>query len=258
MVFSILKHLRDSLLDFWFPKRCSGCEKEWLDASQGYWCEACAADLPWIESPLCPKCGRPFPKSPSSIDHFCGDCLLSEQPFDTARSAAFHSGVVRARINQLKFGGRLSRVAPLVELLVATFERTEPEVDLVIPVPLHVRRLRQRGFNQAGFLAKGVGRRLRLPVDFGVLLRRRWSEPQTRLKRAERLQNVKGVFHVNKPDLLRDRSVLLIDDVYTTGSTMKECAASLRASGATAIHGLTVSRAVPDWRPFTNGYTSDE
>jgi ComF family protein len=231
------------------PRQCAGCQTTWLQKHQDFWCEACREELPWIESPICPRCGRPFPKSPSSPDHLCGDCLQSAFLFDTARSATQHSGVVRRRIHQLKFGGQLHWVPPLADLLCQRFKGGETvPAELVFPVPLHVKRLRQRGFNQAGLLAKAFGRRLGLPVHFNCLVRKCWTEPQTRLNREERLRNVKDAFHVTDTGKVRKRHVLIIDDVYTTGTTLNECAKTLKAAGASEVHALTVSRALPDWK----------
>lgn len=121
--------------------------------------------------------------------------------------------------------------------------------DVIIPVPLHTGRLRQRGFNQAGLLARGLGKAVGLEVDYGLLARTEWTEPQTRLKREERLHNVKGAFRVVKAGKLRGRSVLLVDDVFTTGTTLCECATVLKQVGAEEVHAITVSRSVPDWKP---------
>jgi ComF family protein len=137
-----------------------------------------------------------------------------------------------------------------VELLAATIEKEGPPgAEAVIPVPLHVKRLRQRGFNQSGLMAKMLGRTLRLSVPFGALIRQHWTEPQTRLNRQDRLTNVKGAFRVKNPSVVRDRSILLIDDVFTTGTTVTECAATLKKAGASEVHILTVARAVPDAKP---------
>jgi ComF family protein len=247
-LFASLGRLGAAMVDFCFPRRCAGCERVWLKPHQGCWCDECYRNLPWLGSPLCTRCGRPFLDSPSSGDHLCGDCLLSEPPFDTARSAAHHSGVVRGSINQMKFGGRLHRVRPLAELLVKLIGEGTDKIDMIVPVPLHVRRLRQRGFNQAALLAKEAGCRLALPVGFDILARKFWTEPQTRLKRAERLLNVKDAFVVRKGAAIQGSSVLLVDDVYTTGTTVKECGKVLRAGGAASVHVATVSRALPDWK----------
>ena len=244
-----LNRLACSLSDLFLPRQCAGCRKAWLHRHQGFWCDDCRDELPWIESPICPRCGRPFPKSASSPDHFCGDCLQSLFLFDSARSATQHAGVVRHRIHQLKFGGQLHWAPPLAELLVNLFRREAwPAVDMIFPVPLHVKRLRQRGFNQAGLLANAVGRQLGLPVQFDALVRKCWTEPQTRLNRAQRLHNVRDAFHVPDPSKIKGRRVLIIDDVYTTGTTLNECTKTLIAAGASEVHALTVCRALPDWK----------
>ena len=242
-----LKRLAGSFLDLCLPRLCAGCRRTWLLSHEGYWCEDCLAALPWIRSPQCPQCGRPFLKSPDSHDHPCGECLLSLYPFDTARSATIYAGVVRERIHQLKFGAQLHWVPPLVELLAITFESESPhQIELILPVPLHVKRLRQRGFNQAGLLAKALGRRIGLCVHFDTLVRKHWTEPQTRLNRQERLQNVKDAFLVADPAAIEGKSVLLIDDVFTTGTTINECTKTLKRAGAREVHALTVARALPE------------
>lgn len=128
-------------------------------------------------------------------------------------------------------------------------DEMKQRIDLIVPVPLHVRRLRQRGFNQAALLARELGRRLEIPVQCGALSRRIWTEPQTRLNREERLRNVKGAFAVLKPGDIGGARILLIDDVFTTGSTLCECAGALKETKAAEVHALTVSRSLPDWRP---------
>jgi ComF family protein len=250
MVIEGAKVFLASLLELFLPRQCAGCRKVWLHSEQGFWCEDCLDDLPWIESPLCPQCGRPFPKSPSAPDHLCGDCLQSVFIFDGARSAVHHAGVVRRRIHQMKFGGQLHWVPPLADLLVTLYRRkASPFADVIFPVPLHLKRLRQRGFNQSGLLAKVLGRRVGLPVRYDVLVRKFWTEPQTRLNRVQRLANVKDAFHVPDSGTVKGRRVVIIDDVYTTGTTLNECAKTLKSAGAAAVHALTVCRALPDWNP---------
>ncbi len=249
-----LRGLGNALLDLCLPRMCAGCGEKWLLHHEGFWCEDCLDALSWIRSPICPECGRPFLKSPSSPDHLCGECLLDAFSFDTARSAVQHAGVVRRRIHQLKFGAQLHWVPPLVVLLLQTLEQeclSLPE--LVLPVPLHVHRLRERGFNQAGLLAKALARRVGLPVQFALLLRKHKTQPQTRLHRTQRLQNVRGAFGVSRPHELEGRRILLVDDVFTTGTTLSECAKVLKESGAASVHALTVSRALPEVRQHDGG-----
>jgi ComF family protein len=167
--------------------------------------------------------------------------------FDSAHSAVLYAGVVRKRIHQLKFGGKLHCIPPLVELLAATLDKYgRPGTEFVTPVPLHVKRLRQRGFNQSALLAKMLGRRLGLPVRFDALIRKHWTEPQTRLNRRERLENVQDAFDAPHPALVEGRSIILVDDVFTTGTTISECARVLKSAGASSVHALTVARALPD------------
>ena len=239
-----------AFLDLFLPRLCVACEDRWPRGPESSWCESCLESIPWIESPVCPCCGRPYHKSPSSPDHLCGDCEISHYPFDSARSATFHSGSARDGIHRLKFGGRLHWVPPLVEVLrKAVTQEMADRCELIVPVPLHPGRLRQRGFNQAGLLARGLGKAIGLDVDYGLLARKHWTEPQTRLKREERLHNVKNAFQVVKLDTLRSKRVLLVDDVFTTGTTLCECATVLKNADAVEVHAVTVSRSLPDWRP---------
>ncbi len=250
LVADSLKELTASFLDLCLPVRCAGCETAWLSSREGSWCPRCLEVLPWIPSPLCLGCGRPFPKSAPSIDHLCGDCILSPPPYESARSATVHTGVVRDRIHQLKFGGQLRWVPPLAELLATAFHGDNPEgIDFIVPVPLHVKRLRQRGFNQSALISKALACGLHLPVSFHALIRSTWTEPQTRLSREERLQNVRKAFSVPDPSVVKGRGILVVDDVFTTGTTIGECARTLRGAGAARVRVLTVTRAVPDWKP---------
>jgi len=213
-----------------------------------FWCPECRGLIEWIRSPLCSLCGKPFPKSPESCDHLCGECLNLAFHFDFARSAAVPAGVVRDSIHALKFGGRLHHVPALVELLIECIGAAPDRWDgLIVPVPLHTRRLRQRGFNQAGLLARELGRRLHRSVRFDLLRRRQWTEPQTRMSREARLNNVKNAFEAGRPAEIEGRRILLIDDVYTTGSTLSACAGELKRAGAREVVALTVTRSVPEF-----------
>lgn len=234
-------------LDLFLPRQCAGCGQTWLLPDQGCWCEACLEDLSWIRSPLCTRCGCPFPDSGWHGDLVCGECSVAiEHPLDSARSATEYVGIIRERIHQLKFGAQLHWAPSLAQLLVTALEsQWAGTVDLLVPVPLHRKRLRQRGFNQAALLARTLGKTQNLPVSFDALSRRVWTEPQTRLKRQERLENVKDAFHVAKPSAVDGLAVLLIDDVFTTGSTLKECARALKNAGVARVHALTVAR-VPE------------
>jgi len=240
-----LRFACSSLLELCFPRTCAGCGKiNVLDA--GFWCGQCREGLSIIGSPLCPRCGRPFPDAPESTDHLCGECLESAFHFDTARSAVIHAGIVRDRIHQYKFGGRLHWLPAFVELCESAYAGWRIETpDLIMPVPLHLKRLKERGFNQSGLLSKELGRRLNVRISFDTLMRTVWTQPQTRLDRADRLKNVRGAFAVSDPAKVRDRAILVVDDVFTTGETLSECARTLKKAGAARVHALTITRALP-------------
>jgi len=179
-----------------------------------------------------------------SSDHLCGECIAPGYHFDTARSAVAHEGIVRSRIHQLKFEGRIEWVPPLVELLETTCAGL-PLPEIVLPVPLHLKRLKERGFNQSGLLAGELARRLGAPVSFNAIARKNRTQPQTRLNRKERLENVKGAFEIRRAQSVRGRRILLIDDVFTTGATLSECSRILkRKGGASEVHAVTVTRAL--------------
>jgi ComF family protein len=138
-------------------------------------------------------------------------------------------------------------VPALVQLLIECVELAPHAWEgTIVPVPLHTRRLRQRGFNQAGLLARELGRRLQRTVRFDVLRRKQWTEPQTRLNREARRSNVRNAFEVALPGEVKDGRIVLLDDVYTTGSTLSECAGELKSTGAREVVALTVTRSVPE------------
>lgn len=242
-----LKFAGSAVVDLCLPRSCADCQRIGT-LPQKCWCAACWEKIPRIAPPFCPGCGRPFIDSPGSPDHLCGDCIERRFAFDSARSAVVHAGIVRARVHQLKFEGQLKWTPCLVDLLTAAYAAWGlPVPDFIIPVPLHTKRLGERGFNQAGLLAREFGRTIKAPVSPGVLVRKNQTLPQTRLKREARLQNVKGAFEVSDAGKTRGRRILLIDDVFTTGTTLSECAKVLkRKGGASQVHALTVTRALPD------------
>ncbi len=235
------------LLDLFYPPSCVVCSSPRLTLPDLEWCRACIERMPWVRAPMCPLCGRPFPKSPSSRDHLCGECLLDTFHFDAARSSFYHVGFVRDALHAVKFGAQLHFVRPLSQILAHTALRWDGlAVDRVVPVPLHPRRLRERGFNQSALMAGFLAGKIGVPMDLNILKRRSWTAPQTRLGREERLKNVRDAFVVHDGVRLRGRSVLLVDDVFTTGTTLSECAKVLKENGAREVMALTVSRALPE------------
>ena len=180
---------------------------------------------------------------------FCGGGgvgLEASRP-DGGRSLApfAFGGPLREAIHRLKYGDRPDLAAPLSELLRAHVRR-EPgfsDVELVVPVPLHPSRLASRGYNQAALLARGVARELARPCCTGALLRVRSTSAQATLDQAERRENVRSAFSVVDASAIRGKSIVVVDDVITTGATLEACAGTLALSGARAVRGLALARA---------------
>jgi ComF family protein len=149
-------------------------------------------------------------------------------------------------IHAFKYGKKVSLSRPLAALARQTFLQfwDTDTIDLLVPVPLHLERLRERGFNQTHLLIRRWAKLDQIPFDGLVLSRTRWTEPQTALSRKERQENIKGAFAVENPEKIEGRRIVLVDDVYTTGSTVNECARVLMAAGAEFVDVLILARAV--------------
>lgn len=227
-----------ALLDLLFPPRCAGCGR------RGRWlCAECLAQVERIRPPICPICGEAAPDAAH-----CPRRARHPQLLDGLRSAAWYTGPLRVAIHRFKYRGQRVLAAPLAAILLEAWRHDPPPAGLLIPVPLHPSRARQRGYNQSMLLAGEVGRALALPVDATHLVRIRATPPQVGLTAAQRLANVEGAFRYRGPSLA-GRSVCLIDDLCTTGATLEACASALREAGATSIWAYTLARPrAPDSR----------
>ncbi|QEM69215.1 ComF family protein [Geobacter sp. FeAm09] len=234
-----------AFLDVLFPPLCHLCRAFVPDAGPLHICPACRERLSGVPHPLCPVCGIPFPGA--GDDHVCGACRHSPPDFGAARAALLYEGECRELIHAYKYRYKTHLRRPLALLAAAPLREfvaaCAPE--LMVPVPLHVRRLRERGFNQAVLLGEVWAREWGIPLERAAMRRIRWTEPQITLTAAERRANVQGAFDVRDAGLVRGRRVLLVDDVYTTGSTVRECARVLRAAGA---DGVRWSRSPGLWK----------
>jgi ComF family protein len=237
--------LLKALLDILFPPLCHGCKAFIPDAGELHLCAGCLADSPVVTSPHCILCGLPF-LTEGGIDHRCGGCLAEPPSFTAARAAVVFAGPVRELIHRFKYGKKVQHSRPLALLAAETLGEfvTASAADLIIPVPLHVKRLRQRGFNQAVLLGEILARKWQLPLSRKNLSRIRWTEPQINLSAEQRRRNVRGAFAVKDAADFRDRRIILVDDVYTTGSTVSECARTLKKGGAADVFVVTIARAL--------------
>lgn len=236
-----------SVLALLYPQRCLGCKT--LIESEESFCLACRKFILPIESPLCPRCGTPFATA-AGQDHLCGRCQSRPPAFRQARSwALYHSGEtplhpLSEAIQNFKYHRNLSVGKTLADLGVVHFPLAGQAYDLIVPVPLHPDRLRWRGFNQALILARAIGCAQQVKVDPFLLERTRPTVPQTQLSAGERRANVRGAFAVVALERLEEKRVLLVDDVYTSGATVEECAKILSRGGAEVVDVFTLARAV--------------
>jgi ComF family protein len=177
----------------------------------------------------------------------CGLCRRAAFAFDEARSFAWYEGALRGLVQCLKFDGFLPLSRPLAAYLHSLLQRTGGSFDLILPVPLHPRRERRRGFNQSALLARELARLTGITCGKKDCVRVRDTPPQTGLRAAHRRRNVVGAFAVPRPEAVRGRRIVLIDDVMTTGATVHACAGALKDAGAARVLVLTLGRARVAW-----------
>lgn len=210
--------------------------------ASGCFCADCSHALPRLTTGFCPLCGEisPWPLAPKSL---CLNCLRHCPPWDSAVFHGPYEGLLRTMILDHKFSGALSLGYALGRLLGHHPSLSDVLFDTIIPVPLHSQRLNQRGYNQSMEIAKGISscfHRKDISILGRDLLRILPTRPQMGLSHTERQKNVRGVFTLKKS--CANRHILLIDDVYTTGSTLRECATVLKKNGAASVHIAVVAR----------------
>ena len=234
------------LIDLIYPPRCLVCGK-FLDnhasGIEGAFCSECLGDFTPITSPHCTICGSPFVTTEGE-DHPCERCLRKPPHFEAICAPYLYQGALMDAIHRFKYGPKSSYAKHLGPLL-GDFAGRRVEVEkatVLMPVPLHPKKLRQRGFNQSLLLARYVAREIECKLDFLSLRRVKYTESQTGLKQDERRKNVKGAFRVVKPGVVKGQEVLLVDDVATTAHTLNECARVLLKAGAERVRCLVLAR----------------
>lgn len=228
-VFSLARMGR-ALLDLAFPRLCLACGNA-FGLEEGAFCSPCLRKIGWLNPPFCPDCGEP--------ERACNG-HRHKGPLDGVWAYAWHQGFLAEIIADYKYNKVIGHGAHLAAFMLRHSAYWQDEsFDIIAPVPLHSRRLRKRGFNQAALLARAF----KMPgVKCDLLFRTQFKPPQVGLMRNERALNVKGVFALNPVYDVRGLSILLLDDVWTTGATMEECARTLKKAGAARVAALTLTR----------------
>jgi ComF family protein len=246
----ILRSAIDSLAAVFFPAPCRICDATLLTARKIPVCEACFASFHPIERPMCACCGRPFfalGGMARTADGRCRLCRDNYYAFDLARSYGVYNDALHHAILLLKYE-EVTRLgdwfaARLAEVVAR--EAEEFRADVVVPVPLHPDRQRERGYNQAELIARPLARRLHLKQGGYLLMRTKPRPARLILSRKEHWESVRGAYATRNGLRVDKLRVLLVDDVMTTGATLDSCARALKSAGASSVLGLTVARVVP-------------
>ena len=225
---------REAAWDLLFPPRCIGCGKP-----GGFLCHPCLNSLKRLSPPLCPTCAQPLQTA-----GLCQRCQSHSPEIDRIIAPFEFSGAIRLAVYALKYRHLRSLAPTLAELLAVFLKEDPPEIDAIIPLPLHAKRRQERGYNQSELLARELGNLTGIPVTDGGLMRTRFSSPQVdTVGVAARFQNVSGAFAC--PDKFLDgQRLLLIDDVTTTGATLNAAASALKKAGAGYVTGLTLAKEI--------------
>ena len=231
-----------AIASLFYPPNCGACGA--AISNSEHLCSSCHDKAQRILPPFCAKCSEPFAGAIES-EFTCANCAHRKLEFDAAISAYRSRSVVRFVILRFKYGRQLYLRHPIAgwmaEAMVDARLRNRA-FDLIVPVPLHPARLRERGFNQAHVLATMLAQKIGVPVC-RVLERIRYTTTQTAFDRSDRVENLRNAFRLRKKMAVRELRVLLVDDILTTGSTLSECARVLREAGARSVYAITAARA---------------
>jgi ComF family protein len=248
---SQLRGMGEALASLVFPAPCRICTRILDTGSLIPFCHACIEALTQtLVEPLCSQCGRPI-VSAAVADGIsrplCHVCRSGVYAFDYARSFSAYTSRMSRAIMLLKYGNVVPLGVWFARRLAGLVERQAQEfaADVVVPVPLHLGRLRERGYNQAELIAKPLARLLGIPFRSYLLVRTRPRPNQLRLTRRERWETVRGAYATHKMAQVDKLRVILVDDVFTTGATLDACSRALKGAGAARVAGLTVARALP-------------
>jgi len=230
-------------LGFFYPEVCQICEGGRATADEGFVCAGCRQHVQFIKPPFCKRCGLPY-EGEITTSFECANCREMELPFSSARSAVVARGVALEIIHRYKYQRALWFEPFLADLLAraAATELRKETWDMLVPVPLHPAKKREREFNQAERLAYRLGEAVQIPVSRNLLLRVELTRTQTLLTRQQRALNVRHAFTARRRQKLHGERIMLVDDVFTTGATTSACAKVLLAAGAGDVGVWTVAR----------------
>ena len=239
----MFKNYFDALLDIVFPLNCFICRKHLNRQTREPICPDCLQLIEKNLPPFCAKCGGNL-KEPEMEAGVCLSCRKKTYHFKRAWSATLYRGVMEELIHMFKYRNKSQLAKPLSRIMldfIGRYNLALKGFDILVPVPLHSCKLREREFNQAHLLAQNISLSLKIPLSEGNLQRRRPTKPQSGLKPQNRRENVADAFALRNPAEFKDKRVLIIDDLFTTGATCSEVARVLNAAQANSVYALTLS-----------------
>ena len=228
-----VSHIGQVLIRMIYPQTCPVCQKI-IPIGEGNICKDCVKKLKLIRNPRCLKCGKPLEET---REEYCRDCKRKKHSYNAGRCVFQYNRELRESIYRFKYDNKREYVQFYVDAMVAQCQDwiRSKHIDGIIPVPLHEKRLRKRGFNQAQVLADGLGKRMNLPVYSQYIVRCRNTVAQKQLNEKERQKNLKKAFKIVQNDVKLKR-ILLVDDIYTTGSTVDAIAKELKEHGVSEVY----------------------
>lgn len=229
-----IEKITSFLADIIFPKFCIGCKKE------GFWiCPECFEKINFYDSFFCPVCEKILP-----LEKICDNCKRKTKLTKFFSAAKYEDPLIKEAIHKMKYGFMKNIAASLSTPIIKFLRQLNfDESFLIVPIPLHRSRERWRGFNQAKEIAIEISKSINIPLDSENLFRAKKISPQVEMSDYQkRAENIKNAFRIKNPEIFRDKKIILVDDVYTSGATMEECAKLLKESGAKEIWGIVVAK----------------
>lgn len=233
---------KDKLLDLMFPNgiTCIFCSEDIFSDDEHETCPRCEVKLPRIEGDICKKCGIPI----YSMASHCNRCISKAGRYKKARACFLYKEEVAVAIKNLKFENAKFLAKPLAKYLADLYKKEEFECDVIVPVPMHNDALKQRGYNQAELLAINLGKYLDIPVMLDNLQKIKNTKTQVTLDFKQRQDNLKDAFKVKDKSALCGKTVLVIDDVFTTGATIDNCTLALKKAKVKNVFALTIAHTI--------------
>lgn len=234
----LLRDMYETAITFLYPAECRVCKELLGVTTIPYICNNCWQDIHFVEPPWCDICGTP------NINGLCEACAITPPRYGKLRSVAFYQTTLQQAIHCFKFEKKKGLARHLIQLINTHIpsDCRIAEYDFILPVPIHKKRQQERGFNQATLLANGIAKTEGVPVLRDTLVRHRHTVAQSSLDREARQQNLIGAFTIRNPDIIRGKRLLIFDDVFTTGATIREAVSELWTADPAEVDVLTLAR----------------